>query len=206
MARLTSRLVSEFSSRRNNLEQTRGKMENLLATGQIGTNDIEQVYTGLYLDIFTEFESSLEALFLGLLSGTFYSKAVIIQRRARIQPVTMTRQVVFGVKSYLDWLPYKEHTVRMAKNFFVDGKPFTLLADNQVSELDDYCVIRNAIAHKSESANTKFQTMIAGLPLLPSEKSPAGYLRSRPYASMPVQTQYEIAVLELEDMLRTICL
>jgi hypothetical protein len=179
-------------------------MENLLITGQISLEDIEQVYTGLYLDIFTEFEAVIETLFLGLLSGSLYSKRLTIQRKAKVQPVSMTRPVVFGMKSYLDWLPYKDHTLPMAKYFFVDGKPFTLLIASQISDLDDYHVIRNAMAHKSDYASSKFQKVIEGLPLLPMEKSPAGYLRSKPYAGSS-QTQYEIAVLQLQNMVMIIC-
>ena len=107
-------------------------------------------------------------------------------------------------RPYLDWLPYKDQTIPRARNYFNDGKPFTLLTPSQESNLDDYCTIRNALAHKSDSARTKFQRLISGLPLLPHEKSPAGYLRSRPY-SMSKQTQYEIAVLELANIANVIC-
>jgi len=186
------------------LEKTRSKMEILLSAGHIEVADIEQVYGGLYLDIFTEFEVTIENLFLGLLTGSLYSRTYSIRRQVRIQPVSMTRQVIFMGRQYLDWLPYKERTIPRAMQYFDAGKPFTLLTPTQESNLDNYCTIRNALAHKSDSARNKFQGLIGGLPLLPHQKSPTGYLRSKPY-STPQQTQYEIAVLELANIANALC-
>lgn len=204
MPRLTTRLVDKLITRSQELERTRSKIENLLTVGYIELNDIEQVYAGLYLDIFTEFEAMIEDLFFGLLSGSLYSRQYKIERKVRIQPVSMTRQVISGDRSYLDWFPYRERTIPRAKNFFDVGEPFTLLVSSQEENLDNYYTIRNALAHKSETAYIKFQKIIDGLTLLPQERSPAGYLRSRPYAASP-QTQYEIAVLELETIAKLLC-
>ena len=107
MPRLTASLAYRFIVRSQELEQTRSKMETLLAAGHIECTDIEQVYSGLYLDIFTEFESTIEALFLGLLSGCLYSSEYRIRRKVKMQPASMARQVVFGDRPYLDWLPYR---------------------------------------------------------------------------------------------------
>lgn len=204
MPRLTDSLAATFIMRSKALEKTRSKMETLLSAGHIEVADIEQVYVGLYLDIFTEFEAIIENLFLGLLTGSLYSRTYSIKRKAKIQPVSMTRQVIFMGRPYLDWLPYKDQTIPRARIYFDDGKPFTLLASSQESNLDDYCTIRNALAHKSDSARAKFERLTSGLPLLPHEKSPAGYLRSRPYSTSK-QTQYEIAILELANIANVLC-
>lgn len=204
MPRPTSSLAATFILRNRELEQTRSKMETLLSAGHIEVADIEQVYVGLYLDIFTGFEATIEDLFLGLLTGSLYSRARSIRRKAKIKPVSMTREVISVGRQYLDWLPYKDQTIPRAMRYFDGGKPFTLLASTQKSNLDDYCIIRNALAHKSDSARTRFQGLISGLPLLPHEKSPAGYLRSKPY-SWSQQTQYEIAVLELANIANVLC-
>jgi hypothetical protein len=204
MPRLTNSLAITFVSRGLLLEKTRSKMETLLSAGHVALADLEQVYVGLYLDIFTEFETTIENLFLGLLTGSLYSRTYSIKRQAKIQPVSMTRQVIFMGRPYLDWLPYRDQTIPRAKNYFDDGKPFTLLTNSQELNLNDYCTIRNALAHKSDSAKIKFQKLISGLPLLPHEKSPAGYLRSRPYSTSR-QTQYEIAVLELANIVKVLC-
>lgn len=204
MPKSTKRVHDSFMARANQLAQTRLKMQGLLSSGAIDSRDIEQVYTGLFIDIFTEFETSIESLFLGLISGTLRSTNYPTRCKAKIRPASMTRQVIFGFRPYVDWLPYKDRTITRAKHYLDDGKPFTNLNDNQTSNLGDYCTIRNAIAHKSEAAYSKFQDLINGLALLPNEKTPGGYLKSIPNPAAN-QTQYEILVLELSAILLALC-
>jgi hypothetical protein len=204
MPSLTCRLTEKFILRNIELEQTRSMMEDLLTKGQIKVQDIEQVYAGLYLSVFTEFEGVLEALFFGLLSGTLRSKKYSIKCKVKIKPVAKTQDVVFGGRSYLDWLPYGNRTIPRANQFFDGGKPFTLILKPQLDNLEDYYSIRNALAHKSNIARKKFEEIINGLTLLPQEKTPTGYLRSKPSSASP-RTQYEIAVTELEYIATTLC-
>jgi hypothetical protein len=199
----TQSLATEFIRRTNILEASRAKMENLFTAGHIAQTDIEQVYAGLFLNTFSEFEALIEDLFLGLLMSKLYSKTYTIIKRARITPVTLTQEIVFNGRYYLDWLPYDNFTLPRAKRYFVNGEPFKQLDEIQKKSLTDYHMIRNAIAHKSDSAQKKFQNLISGLTLYPHEKSPSGYLRSRPRGTG--QTQYEVAVIELEVIARKLC-
>ena len=205
MPKRTNSLFNIFTARSRELEKTRSKMEVLLDSGNIELNDIEQVYAGLYLDIYTEFESLIEELFIGLLSGRLYTNSYNIRRKVKISPVSMVQDVVFANKPYLDWLPYDSCTIPRANLFFELGEPFTLLPTKYKNDLDDYRIIRNVLAHKSASAIIKFQDMISGLPLLPQEKTPAGYLRSKPYSASD-QTQLYLIFIEFEEMAKFLCL
>lgn len=69
MAGKTITLCRQFKFQIQLLEATRQKMEHLYSAGQISEDDIDHVYSGLFLDLFTEFERLIEELFLGLLSG-----------------------------------------------------------------------------------------------------------------------------------------
>ncbi len=202
MAILARTLSKQLISHIKELEYTRSNMEALVVSGHINISDIERVYSGLYLSLFTEFEGTIETLFLGLLSGKYYSRSHNIHCNLKIKPSTMTQIVVFEGRFYADWLPYDTYTLQRANRFFLNGIPFTLLSNNQLHNLKEYCKIRNAIAHKSDKANRDFQSMISHLPLLPQERTPAGYLRSKPSS---LQTQYEIASLELESIARFLC-
>ena len=204
MAILTRRLSEQLSKHYKDLEDTRSKVETLLISGHLNVYDVERVYSGLYLSLFTEFEGTIEKLFLGLLSGRYYSKNRSIQCTSKIKPTNKTQDVVFGGRSYVDWLPYNENTLPRAKRFFLNGEPFTLIDNNCRDNLSDYCTIRNAIAHRSDIAHQRFQNMISSLPILPQERTPAGYLRSNPSSFSP-QTQYEIASLELEKITYILC-
>jgi hypothetical protein len=178
-------------------------MERLLRRGELSVIDVEEVYAGIFLDIFTEFEALIEALFLGLVSRELRTVINPVTQIVTIKPAAKIREIVFSGKSYLDWLPYTDYTIPRAKMYFADGKPFSLLTVSQKDSLKSYHLIRNALAHKSDSATKKFSDMISSLPLLPNEKTPCGYLRSIP--GVRRQTQYEIAVINLQLIAKSLC-
>lgn len=203
MPKSTQSLTTEFIKKTDILEASRIKMERLFTSRHITQTDIEQVYAGLFLNTFTQFEALIEDLFFGLLMGALYSKIYTIVRRVKMIPVSLIPEIVFHGKHYLDWLPYDECTLRRAKRYFVNAEPFSQLDNIQKQSLQEYHIVRNAFAHKSDSAQNKFQKIISGLTLLPDEKTPAGYLRSKPYGTG--QTQYEISVIELVVIARKLC-
>lgn len=203
MPRQAKYLCLKFKKRSSELDAIRVKMESLLRSGALDAIDVEEVYSGLFLDIFTDFEALIENLFFGLVSRELHTVVNPVNRKIIIRPISMIRDVVFAGKPYLDWLPYDERTIPRAKRFFQNGEPFTLLnLDPHKTDLQNYHLIRNALAHKSDSATKKFENFIQGLTLLPREKTPCGYLRSVPYGS---QTQYEIVVINLQIMANTLC-
>jgi hypothetical protein len=178
-------------------------MEQLFSSSQLNNNDIEHVYAGLFMELFTNFEALLEELFFGILAGTLFTRTYTIVKLARIAPISESKNIVFAGKPYEMWLPYKENTLKRAKRFFKDGEPFSKLTDAQIANITDYHKIRNAIAHKSENSLDNFNKIISSLPLLPAEKTPTGYLRSKP--SGVGQTQFEIVEIELKVLTLTLC-
>lgn len=203
MAKLTKRLNENFASQLNSIESTRSKMEGLLVSGQISNSDISHVYAGLFMELFTDFEALLEELFFGLLDGKLYTRTYPIAKIAKISPASEIKNIVHGGKAYVNWLPYKEHTLPRAKLYINAGEPFCRLTNPDITIITNYHTIRNAIAHKSENSLNKFNSIIATLPLLPSEKTPTGYLRSIPHVGG--QTQFEIAAIELKSLTNILC-
>jgi hypothetical protein len=203
MPSLTRSLHVEFEKQVQSIESTRSKMEQLFSSSQLNNNDIEHVYAGLFMELFTNFEALLEELFFGILAGTLFTRTYTIVKLARIAPISESKNIVFAGKPYEMWLPYKENTLKRAKRFFKDGEPFSKLTDAQIANITDYHKIRNAIAHKSENSLDNFNKIISSLPLLPAEKTPTGYLRSKP--SGVGQTQFEIVEIELKVLTLTLC-
>ena len=202
MPKKAARLAEHFIRRTSALETTRAKMEALLTTGALNNADIEHVYAGLFLEAFTEFEALVENLFFGLLTGKYYCSSIPIVRNAKITPVAMTKQFVFGTKAYLDWLPLEDHAIPRAKLYLKNGEPFNSLSKPERTSLKNYHLLRNAVAHKSEVAKKKFEQSIGNFTLLPSEKTPIGFLRSKPSG---LQTQHEITILELGAIATRLC-
>lgn len=202
MPKPINKLAKEFIVKSNNLESTRRKIEEIYLNGKLSVADVEQVYTGLFLDIFTEFEALIEDLFIGLLTGKLYITSSKNPRKLKIVPASSTLDVLLNGKRYLDWMPYKDYTKARADRFFTNGQPFSKLKEEQIKSLQDYHTIRNALAHKSKSARKKFERIIQNLTLLPNERTPAGYLMSKPQGT---ETQYQIAVAELKAMVGILC-
>ncbi|MEA5532896.1 hypothetical protein [Crocosphaera sp. XPORK-15E] len=195
MPKKADSLFENFKEGVKKREMTRAKIEDLLANRILEERDILTVYDGLFLGLFTDFEEFIEKLFYGLLEGKIVIDGRKINqiRKVKISPQSEINSVILGGKQYIDWLPY-DRTIERAKIFFHDGKPFTNLNHDQKSNLGYYHKIRNAIAHKSPKAQAEFDKIIQNSRLLPSQKTPAGYLRSKPRGQ---ETQYEIAAAEL---------
>jgi|SRR5665213_1798830 len=203
MAKLTKRLHQNFEFQLISIEAARSKMEGLHIAGHINVSDIEHVYAGLFMELFTDFEALLEELFFGLLNGQLFTRTYPVIKKATISPITELKRIVFGGKAYVNWLPYAEQTLLRAKLYIDSGEPFCRLTTLDINKISNYHVIRNAIAHKSENSLDKFNFIIASLPLLPAEKTPTGYLRSKPHVGG--QTQFEIAAIELKTFTNTLC-
>jgi hypothetical protein len=197
-------LATAYLVKVRSLDRTRIKVENLFARGELAIIDIEQMYAGLFLDAFTEFEALLEDIFLGIVSGSHVSAVSTTQRRVEIIPVTLSREICFEGRQYLDWLPLEKHTRKRAERFLNNGEPFSRLDAAEEKTIERLHLLRNAVAHKSDSAKSKFEASIQAIPLLPQEKTPIGFLRSKPHGLSGL-TQYQIAVLDLEAIAQKLC-
>lgn len=205
MPKFSTTLRNEFALRISQINSTRVNFENAFNHRQISDVDIIQGYAGLYLDLFTEFENLIESLFIGILSGSVSSPNNTVIRKVRIKPVTEVEGVIMGEKrTYVDWFPYKENTIKRAQIYFDQGRPFTNLTNFQKDKLAKFHKIRNAIAHKSKKVDTQFQTIIAGMTLSPVEKTPSGFLRSIPNAATGL-TQLQIISDELLAISNNLC-
>lgn len=151
----------------------------------------------------TSFEGLLEELFVGLLSGSI-TPTRSTRPRVTFRSPAVARDVMLGGKPYVDWLPY-HYTEKRAEAFFRAGEPFSKLTKPEKNSLERMLTIRHAVAHQSRSARKKFENeVIAASPLLPSERTPAGFLRSV-FTVTPPQTQYEDIAGTCALLARTLC-
>jgi hypothetical protein len=205
MARSSKYIANEFIGHLKYLEITRSKMEQLFNKRYIVRRDIEQVYEGLYIDAITSFESFIEKLFIGIMVGNIvhdYSKVI---PRMKFSSYIVARDVLYGGRNYVDWFPYERFAEKRARSFFRNGWPFTCLEKSNKSDLERIMTIRNALAHKSAHAISRFKNDIIALrPLLPIERTPAGYLRSK-FRINPIQTQYENIIITLSEIAIELC-
>lgn len=199
MSKQSILLFNKLNNHLKNLEYTRKKIEKLVSKDIIVKRDVEQVYKGLFLEIYSSFENFIEELFLGLLLDKYVQNSSVCTK-VSFKSTKMARKVVFGGKPYVDWLPYKEHTVKRAKIFFRKGFPFTCLSEDEKNKLKECNIIRNVIAHKSKAAISRFDKEVIGSGLLPpAEKKPIGYLRGA-FRQYPLQTRYENYLIYINNI------
>jgi len=207
MARPSSELSNEFRLHLQQLESVRDTMETLFVGEQLTEDEIEHVYSGLFLEAFTAFESLIEQLFISLLIGDFQSSESDVVMKATFNNYGIAQDIIFGGRNYVEWIPY-ESTLSRANAFFYDGYPFSRLKEDDSlkvykSSIKRFAAIRNAIAHKSKYAQKTFENKVSGSsPLSPRQRKPAGYLRSTVNRT---QIQYEVIVLELNMIAYHLC-
>ena len=203
MSRSATSLSDKLAARLRTFEKSRKKIERLLRSGHVTRHDVNLFYEGIFLKTITSFESFLEELFIGLLTGGI-EPGRNVRLRAQFKSSVIARDITFGGRAYVDWLPY-DHTEKRANAFFRRGQPFSRLDRCDKRELDRMLTIRNSIAHQSRAARTKFNdNVLASIPLLPSERTPAGFLRSV-LSLEPIQTQYQNIAGECSLLAHKLC-
>jgi hypothetical protein len=187
------------------LEKTRRKIESLFSQGLLTRREVENVYGLLFLKAMVTFESFIENIFLGLLTGRIIPNSSKIVPRIRFKSPAIAREVVFNGQPYVDWFPYKEKTIERAYIFFRGGIPFTLIDEKEKQILFQICCIRNALAHRSRHSLLRFEKHVLGsLTLTKKERTVEGFLRSQ-FRTSPDQTRYEDLINGINSIFMKLC-
>ena len=203
MPKPATTLSDAYASRLRTFERARQKLERLLIEGEVTRHDVSLFYEGILLRTVTGFEGLMEELFVGLLAGGI-APGKNVHPRVTFNSHLVARDVMLGGRAFVDWLPY-HHTDKRASAFFRGGFPFTNLEKADVKLLEKIIFIRNAVAHQSRAARNKFEDEVIGAaPVLPVERTPAGYLRTV-FRVAPDQTRYEEIASTCSIMARKLC-
>ena len=191
-----------YASTVRQLDTTRRRIAILYDKRQVEDDDMNHLYSALFLSLVTNFEGFLEDLFVGFLSQEIAPPTNVIPRAA-LESSSLAREIVLGGENYAEWLPYRG-TRKRCFAFFEGGRPFSLLREEQEHFLDNHVmIIRNAIAHQSQYALKKFENkVLSGLVLAPKERTPGGYLRS---IHSGEATRYEYYAGELMGLATFLC-
>lgn len=169
--------LDDLDRRLRALGATRAKLERLHARDLIARRDLERVYEGLYVASMTSFEDFLEARFFEIVLNPSARQAGVVPR-ADFRSTTVLRAFILGDRPYANWLPFWR-TENRANVYLRGGRPFDLATATDKRQMQDWMTTRHAIAHTSREARRRFERdVLAGVPLPPRERTPAGYLRS----------------------------
>jgi len=195
---------TKYSKSLSRYDRLRKKSETLFNESRVNKSEIENIYAVLFVQSVALFESTLEEIFIGLVTGKLKSATAKINPKISIRHADSARKVLYGVAPYFNWLPYERNTEKISKVYFEDtANPFTFKHTDK-KLLETIGLIRNAIAHNSQHSLSYFKTKVTADKRLPprEKKIPASFLRSPHIGS---QTRYEYYSIELRRMLNSIC-
>jgi len=129
-----------------------------------------------FLRAFLAFEMLLEETFILYATGHQPSRGRPPLRLVQFPSRSVVEEwIVPEGRSYASW--QAGHVQRRAQRFFKDGKPFAAALAGSQNALDEARVLRNAVAHKSSSAQEKFEALVrAKLGSLPLSITVGGFL------------------------------
>jgi len=179
-------------------------MEFLYSTKNIVLRDLDTVYEALFLRTVTGFEVFIEEHFIAIVSGREKLGKRRVSVRMNATSAGALMDILLQGDAYMTWLPFAK-TEKRAQIYLKDGKPFSELSDGDRSMIRSITIIRNAIAHRSSHAAQEFSRVVIGSQhLLPTEKTPAGFLRSQ-VRTGPTRNRFEIYAGELARIAMALC-
>ena len=197
-----SEAAAALDRRLTRLQRTARKVERSFDDGSLTRTDLEALYEGLFIGAVVAFERFIESLFTGIvLNRVVYAGGRIVPR-IDVRSAGVLEPLLNAGRSYADWLPYHE-TEKKANVYLRGGRPFTDVGATEKQRMDRWLWTRNAIAHASKHSVRVFtDNVIAGTPLPPRERTPAGFLRSE---LRPGVTRFENALDEMRGVAATLC-
>lgn len=172
-----ARVSQELAGAAKSLDQYLRRQETLRNEGRLTLRDLNMAYGMAFLSFHTRLEASIEDLFLGIVMGRLIHSDPQVRPLVQVKSEVVARKVVFGTRSYADWLPYDRWTIARAKTFLSSGAPFNTIPKADQAHLDSMALIRNAIAHASPHADRQFRKkFVEGHALPPGQRTPLGYL------------------------------
>jgi hypothetical protein len=173
-----------------------------MARQGISAVDLNLVYAGAFVSFFAFLERSIEELFMGIITKRIDYGRREISPLVDFRSSEIARQLVFGGRSYVDWLPIRI-TKERAQLFLSNGSPFSDLSQPDSDVLHRMGVIRNALSHESSFARKTFRELLVdGKALPPDQTTPAGYLRGQ-YAVG--QTRLELVLSQVVGVMTRLC-
>lgn len=188
------RLASKFSRAVGRLDNTRIRADQARVRGLLRIRDIEVFYSGLFLQLVVAYEACIEEFVLGLVvrPGGVESSVAGVSGKLSVRSYAHALSLASGPnRDFADWLS-KNQLLKRAELLLRAGKPFSITVSSQWDLVEKARLIRNAIAHPSDSAKRKFERNVIGsTPLPTAERTVGGYLRGQ-ISSAPSQTRWEL--------------
>jgi hypothetical protein len=180
------------------------RIDRLFQDGHVKAADCDLIYESAFLNSIGRFEALLNHLLREFVCG---AASRIANQHALVDPRSRDAfdTILTSGRQYIELMPYKT-CVDTAKRFLRDGKPFSDVVETDRHILSQAMLVRNAIAHRSESAIGKFRRDVSGVSAIVAHRQfPGPYLR-RMYRSHPQATWNDLYLDTFEKVGRQLAL
>lgn len=181
MTASAQRLAAQLRSRTDTLGTAVRSGIRANSASKLNKQGLSAIHEAAFLSIARSFEVFLEELFFVAVSEPPGKSGLVdVSPRINFDTRAEAEEYVLDNKDYLDWLPWAPVTTRRSERYLASGGPFGRLerAPQEKSFLKDHHTIRNAIAHESGTARTRFLKLPPVTKLPPSQQTPSGLLQS----------------------------
>ncbi len=182
--------ATRYKSRLDHLRSCCTRVNELHGHGYLSVSDCDLLYESTFLNSIALFEGLLDELLTEFMCGKRSRKR---GHYALMSTTSMKnyRTIVLQGRKYVECLPYKDFldTVKLYLN---EGKPFTEIDNADRGILAQAVLVRNAIAHRSGHALSRFRDDVAGVAGLPPHRRFPGPLLRKQYRAFPTQQWHEL--------------
>lgn len=192
-------VLNRFDRRARRLESLVREGQRLRSKGALTLRNWDALRESALLDLYTSLELFAEELFFSvLLGGSGIADAggvVAFSNREQAE------EIFLGGRSHQVWLPFEKGIRPLASRLLAhDGRPFSRLDrhSHELGVLNEVRIVRNAIAHRSASAQKELAPMVADLRR--GRKNAAGILEHT-QQGVSKQEQYSTAVRRIATAL-----
>ncbi len=166
-------------------------IETQYARARLRVTDVELVYSSSFLSVCAQWEALLEEIIFEAVCGQMSRRRqnrrlVEIKNRAHLRAL-----LLYPGKSYLSINGIKQ-AEELASLFVASGAPFSAVAAQNRTYIQQAGWIRNAIAHQSKYAIERFRRDVPGVGTLPTPKRFPGPFLRHEFRVAPAQRRYEI--------------
>lgn len=162
-----------------------------MRTRKLRIIDVELLYSSCFSSVFSQWEVFLEDVLFETVCGT-ESKKRGNARYVMFRSKESFRKVVLPEShSYLS-MATVEKAATFASRFVQNGRPISRVSPQYRSHITQAVLIRNAIAHDSGTAKSRFREGVPGVRALPPAKQQPGSFLRHMFRLSPNQRRYEI--------------
>ncbi len=159
---------------------------------------MELVYTSTFLAMCCNWEGLLETALFEVVCGP-KSKKPGRNRLASFRSRKHFKGVLLHPNRDYVGLENLNKTISLASLYVERGRPFSEVSESNKTYLGHIVQIRNAIAHQSDVAVTKFKEKVPGVDALPVHRRAPGPFLRHVFRSAPDQTRLELYIASLKS-------